>query len=68
MAYAFWFACLLTCLVQFTIAGKIGYAQTWLSFIILLAVLVLIATEIIHRTLAAFGGAFVTLLLLLAVV
>jgi Na+/H+ antiporter NhaD/arsenite permease-like protein len=45
--------------------GRIGKAKVALCAVILVGVLVLIATEVIHRTLVAFLGSFVTFGLLL---
>lgn len=45
--------------------GVLGDAKVWIALIILLTVLVLIALEIIHRTLIAMAGSFAMLALLL---
>lgn len=45
--------------------GPIGHAKIYISFIVLIVVLVLIATDAIHRTLVAFAGALCVVGLLL---
>ncbi|KAK3239165.1 hypothetical protein CYMTET_50889 [Cymbomonas tetramitiformis] len=47
--------------------GVIGKAQTWIALVILLGTLGMIASEVVHRTLAAMLGSFMVLTLLLLV-
>jgi hypothetical protein len=46
--------------------GKIGKHKVWLSALIMLFVLVLIALELLHKTLAAFVGGLLTFSLMMA--